>query len=51
MLGFERVKGLFLEVGAETPANIIAHLVEAGKEWAEGRESHDDVTLMVIKMK
>jgi serine phosphatase RsbU (regulator of sigma subunit) len=51
MLGFERVKDLFMEVGAETPANVIAHLVKAGKEWAEGRESHDDVTLMVIKIK
>jgi serine phosphatase RsbU (regulator of sigma subunit) len=51
MLGFERVKDLFLEVGTETPDNIIVHLVEAGKEWAEGLESHDDVTLMVIKIK
>jgi len=51
MLGFERVKGLFLEIGNETPDNIIMHLVEAGKKWAEGRESHDDVTLMVVKMK
>jgi serine phosphatase RsbU (regulator of sigma subunit) len=51
MLGFERVKALFLEVAGESAEKIIARLVDAGKEWAGGGEAHDDVTLMVIKMK
>jgi serine phosphatase RsbU (regulator of sigma subunit) len=51
MLGFERIKALFLETAGDSVENIIAGLVDAGKEWAGGGEAHDDVTLMVIKMK
>ncbi len=51
MLGEERVKTLFEDVARESPEEIIAHLVKAGKTWADGRTQHDDVTFVVMKIK
>jgi serine phosphatase RsbU (regulator of sigma subunit) len=51
MLGEERVKTLFEDVARESPEEIIAHLVEAGRTWADGRTQHDDVTFVVMKIK
>ena len=51
MLGEERTKTLFEEVANRTPEQIIEHLVEAGKAWANGRPQDDDMTFMVMKMK
>ena len=51
VLGEERAKALFREVGQSAPEKIIKHLVMAGKAWANGQPQQDDVTLVVVKMK
>jgi serine phosphatase RsbU (regulator of sigma subunit)/ligand-binding sensor domain-containing protein len=51
VLGEERTKELFEEVGRDTPKKIIRHLVMAGKVWANGHPQNDDVTLVVVRVK
>lgn len=51
VLGEERAKELFQEVGHSAPEQIIEHLVNAGKAWANGQPQKDDVTLVVVKVK
>jgi serine phosphatase RsbU (regulator of sigma subunit)/ligand-binding sensor domain-containing protein len=51
VLGEERVKRLFEEAGHQSPEQIIEHLVDAGKAWANGQPQNDDVTLVVVKVK
>jgi serine phosphatase RsbU (regulator of sigma subunit) len=51
VLGEERAKELFQEVGKASSEQIVAHLVKAGKVWANGQPQNDDVTLVVVKVK
>ena len=51
LLGKEKVKHIFREVGFETPQGIIDRLQHEGEVWANGRNQDDDVTFMVIKVK
>jgi serine phosphatase RsbU (regulator of sigma subunit)/streptogramin lyase len=51
VLGEERARKLFEESGQRAPEQIIEHLVNAGKAWANGRPQNDDVTLVVVKVK
>ena len=51
VLGEDRAKELFVEVGQSAPEQIIEHLVMAGKAWANGQPQKDDVTLVVVKVK
>ena len=50
-LGEERAKTLFQEAAEKSPEQIIEHLVEAGKKWANGQDQKDDVTFMIIRFK
>jgi serine phosphatase RsbU (regulator of sigma subunit) len=51
VLGEDRAKELFEEVGQSAPEQIVEHLVKAGKAWANGQPQNDDVTLVVVKVK
>ena len=51
MLGDERTRRLFQEIAHESPRQVIDHLVDAGKKWANGRAQEDDVTFVVMKIK
>ncbi len=51
LFGMQRVNDLFRANAAKSPGEIIDVLVEAGKKWTGGHKAHDDITLMVIKMK
>ena len=51
MLGMEQVKSLFAEHAAKSPDEIIESLIQAGQEWADGRNQEDDITFVVIKAK
>jgi len=50
MLGAERIKELFSEIGVNHPKEIIGKLKTIGQSWAEDRDQEDDVTFVVIKM-
>ena len=51
MIGDERTKQLFQEITHESPGQVIDHLVDEGKKWANGRPQEDDVTFVVMKVK
>jgi serine phosphatase RsbU (regulator of sigma subunit)/ligand-binding sensor domain-containing protein len=51
VLGEDRTKELFKEVGQVSSEQIVQHLVKAAKAWANGRPQNDDVTLVVVKVK
>ncbi|HZS08683.1 MAG TPA: SpoIIE family protein phosphatase [Blastocatellia bacterium] len=46
-----RTKMVLAEAAGKSPAEIIAHFVRAGDEWAGGRPQDDDVTFVVLKVK
>jgi serine phosphatase RsbU (regulator of sigma subunit) len=50
ILGAARVKELVAEAGQKPSEQIIAHLKNAGKAWANGRAQKDDVTMVVVKV-
>jgi serine phosphatase RsbU (regulator of sigma subunit) len=50
ILGAARVKELVADAGQKPPKQVIAHLKNAGKEWANGRAPEDDVTMVVVKV-
>jgi serine phosphatase RsbU (regulator of sigma subunit) len=50
ILGAARVKELVADAGQKPPKQVIAHLKNAGKEWANGRAQEDDVTMVVVKV-
>lgn len=51
MLGENRAAQLFGEVACRQPQAIVRHLAKAAKTWANGRPLHDDMTILVVKMK
>ena len=51
LLGERRVSRLFTEIASEEPDQIIEHLVNLGKSWANGQAQRDDVTILAMKMK
>lgn len=51
MLGEERARRLFAEVGALLPQQIIDHLVDAARYWGQDHPQNDDITLVVVKVK
>ncbi len=50
ILGAARVKELVVEAGQKSSEQVIAHLKNAGKAWANGRAQEDDVTMVVVKV-
>lgn len=46
-----RVKQTFAEIGHQSPRRIIEHLLGVGEAWARGKPQHDDMTLLVLKLK
>ena len=50
ILGAGRVKELVAEAGQKPSEQVIAHLKNAGKAWANGRAQEDDVTMVVVKV-
>jgi serine phosphatase RsbU (regulator of sigma subunit) len=50
ILDYPRVKELFGEAAGKTAVDIVRHLAERGKEWANGRPQEDDVTLVVVRV-
>ncbi len=51
ILDTHRIKEIFAKI-ADRPANeIINYLFAAGDEWRKNRSLHDDITLVVCKMK
>jgi serine phosphatase RsbU (regulator of sigma subunit) len=50
ILDYPRVKELFGEAAEKTAVDIVRHLAERGKEWANGRPQEDDVTLVVVRV-
>jgi len=50
ILGAARVKELVAETGQKPSDQVIAHLKNAGKAWANGRAQEDDVTMVVVKV-
>ena len=51
MLGYQRVKKILKDASSQSPAEIIAHLIQAGETWAGKQAQHDDETFMVLKVK
>lgn len=51
VLGYERRARLFATAAARRPSEVIDHLVRAAEDWAGACELHDDVTLVVLKVK
>lgn len=51
MLGYDRAVDHFGEVGNHAPGEIIRHLVDLGKTWANGRPQDDDMTFVVLKVR
>ena len=51
MLDYPRVMQYFQEVGEQSPDAIVAHLIERGDQWRNGRSQLDDITLVVFKIK
>lgn len=51
MLDYARAYKAFKEAAAKSPKEIISHLVETAKDWANGRPQDDDITFVVLKVK
>ena len=51
LFGYERVYSSFEKVTQKEPNEIIKHLIEESLRWSQGKELHDDVTFVVIKVK
>jgi serine phosphatase RsbU (regulator of sigma subunit) len=51
MLGDERIEGRFQSVAEQSPEAVIAALRALIDEWSEGGVVHDDITIVVIKVK
>jgi len=51
ILGAARVKELVAETGQKPSEQVIAHLKNAGKAWANGRVQEDDVTMVVVRIR
>lgn len=51
MYGYERTKTEFLNVGRNSPNEIVEHLKKSAAEWLGNKEPDDDVTFVVIKIK
>lgn len=51
MLGYERVKEIFAEVGARSPEAILSHFDDVGRSWRNDRPVSDDVTFVVMRVK
>ncbi|MGB6034334.1 MAG: SpoIIE family protein phosphatase [Bacteroidota bacterium] len=50
ILDYPRVKEMFREAADLPAADIVHHLGQRGKEWANGRPQGDDVTLVVVRV-
>ncbi len=51
MLGYDRAVEVFEGVADQAPQAIIAHLVELGRAWTNGRPPDDDMTFVAIKVR
>jgi ligand-binding sensor domain-containing protein/serine phosphatase RsbU (regulator of sigma subunit) len=51
MFDYARLQKEFVAAVAQTPAEIITHLVDAGDAWMKGVVQDDDITLLVIRKK
>jgi serine phosphatase RsbU (regulator of sigma subunit) len=51
MFGESRIKSLFKKISHLAANDIIRRLTDTTTAWMEGRELHDDMTLVVIKIK
>jgi sigma-B regulation protein RsbU (phosphoserine phosphatase) len=51
MFGESRIKSLFAKIARLTPVKIIEQLTAATAEWMDGATLHDDMTLVVMKMR
>ncbi len=51
VLDYERIEECFREVGSLAPHSIIAALLERAGVWSQGGIMHDDMTIVVLKVK
>jgi PAS domain S-box-containing protein len=51
MFGDSRIKSLFGKLTVESPDKIIDELTEAAEDWMGNGKPHDDMTLVVMKIK
>jgi serine phosphatase RsbU (regulator of sigma subunit) len=49
ILGYDKVPEILDGVAEKSPNEIIHHLVEAGRSWADGAPQDDDITFVVLK--
>ena len=49
MLDYHRVKEIFLEAAEQSPNDLINHLFNAGNNWLNGRDQHDDMTFIAFR--
>ena len=49
ILGYDRASALFQEVATRPAKEIIAHLLETGRSWANNQPPNDDITFVVIR--
>ena len=50
ILGFDKAALILPDIAAQSPQEIINHLVQTGERWANGRPQDDDVTFVVLKV-
>ena len=50
MFDYARIQNLFQKSAPEAPDEIIKQLVNAGKNWMNGQEQEDDISLIVLKI-
>jgi sigma-B regulation protein RsbU (phosphoserine phosphatase) len=51
IFGYKRARNSFEEAAKGEPEEIVTILTEEGKHWTNNKESDDDVTFVVIKVK
>lgn len=49
--GYPRVRGVFQELGARSPEEILAGLTRAARSWTQGEPPNDDVTFVAVKVR
>lgn len=49
MLGYDRAQEIYASVAEWTPDDIVGHLTEVGRRWADGRALNDDITFFVLR--
>jgi serine phosphatase RsbU (regulator of sigma subunit) len=51
LFNYDRIQNIFQEPAQSVPDDTIKKLVNTGKEWMNGQEQENDISLIVLKFR